>query len=156
LSWARDEAAARRTAREWWPTAGLRGSLTQELPLPMHLEQAARTVREEDVAERVVCGPDPARHIEKILAFARAGFGHVYVHQVGPDQGGFFGPSPARRRSRERPRRLSFLGGGLRPPSEPPPGIAPAKPALEQSVHSSQKERVKCPERRWTHDPGAC
>jgi len=24
-----------------------------------------------------------------------------------------------------------LLGGGLRPPSEPPPGMAPAEPALE-------------------------
>ncbi len=27
----------------------------------------------------------------------------------------------------------SPLGGGLRPPSEPPPGIAPAKPALKRT-----------------------
>jgi SAM-dependent methyltransferase len=27
-----------------------------------------------------------------------------------------------------------FLGGGRRPPSGPPPGMAPAKPALEQSI----------------------
>ena len=26
---------------------------------------------------------------------------------------------------------MIFLGGGLRPPSEPPPGGAPAQPALE-------------------------
>ena len=31
---------------------------------------------------------------------------------------------------------MSFLGGGLRPPSEPPPGMAPAKPALEQWVRA--------------------
>jgi len=30
--------------------------------------------------------------------------------------------------------RSLFLGGKLRPPSEPPPRMAPAKPALEQSV----------------------
>jgi riboflavin synthase len=30
--------------------------------------------------------------------------------------------------------RSLLLGGGLRPPSEPPPRMAPAKPALEQSV----------------------
>ena len=29
---------------------------------------------------------------------------------------------------------MNFLRGGLRPPSEPPPGMAPAKPALEQCV----------------------
>ena len=37
-----------------------------------------------------VSAPDPAKHIEKIQAFAKAGYDHVYVHQVGPDQEGFF------------------------------------------------------------------
>ena len=31
-----------------------------------------------------------ARHVEKIQAYAKAGYDHVYVHQVGPDQEGFF------------------------------------------------------------------
>ena len=47
-------------------------------------------MREEDVAESIVCGPDRDRHIEKIRAFVDAGYDHVYVHQVGPDQVGFF------------------------------------------------------------------
>ncbi len=47
-------------------------------------------MRPEDVAERVVCGPDPERHRAEIRQFADAGFDHVYVHQVGPDQEGFF------------------------------------------------------------------
>jgi len=80
---------ARRTALEWWPNAGLQGSLSQELPLPSHFEAAAGMVGEDDIAESVVCGPDPDDHLEAIEAFARAGFDHVYVHQVGPDQSGF-------------------------------------------------------------------
>ena len=31
---------------------------------------------------------------------------------------------------------LGSPGGGLRPPSEPPPGMAPAKPALEPRIHT--------------------
>ena len=46
-------------------------------------------VREDNVTDMIVCGPDPAKHIEKIQAFAKAGYDHVYVHQVGPDQEGF-------------------------------------------------------------------
>jgi hypothetical protein len=46
-------------------------------------------VTEDDVAESVVCGPDPGAHLEALEAFAEAGFDHVYVHQVGPDQAGF-------------------------------------------------------------------
>jgi hypothetical protein len=47
-------------------------------------------VKEEDVAKEVVCGPDPQRHIEMIQKYVDAGYDHVYVHQVGPDQEGFF------------------------------------------------------------------
>jgi hypothetical protein len=46
-------------------------------------------VTENDVADQVVCGPDPDAHLEGIAKFAEAGFDHVYVHQVGPDQAGF-------------------------------------------------------------------
>lgn len=66
------------------------GPLSQELPLPSHFEEAVAMVSEDDVAERVVCGPDPAHHVEGIQELADAGFDHVYVHQVGPDQDGFF------------------------------------------------------------------
>jgi coenzyme F420-dependent glucose-6-phosphate dehydrogenase len=89
VCWAKTEAEARRTALEWWPNGGLQGPLSQELPLPGHFEAAARMVTEDDVAESVVCGPDVDAHLEAIEQFADAGFDHVYVHQVGPDQEGF-------------------------------------------------------------------
>jgi hypothetical protein len=38
---------------------------------------------------RGLCGPDAGAHLEAIGEFADAGFDHVYVHQVGPDQEGF-------------------------------------------------------------------
>lgn len=85
-----DEAEARRTAHEWWPNAALPGELSQVLPQPAHFEQAAQNVGEDDVAEIIPCGPDPDRHLEAIERLADAGYDHVYVHQVGPDQEGFF------------------------------------------------------------------
>jgi len=89
VCWAETEAKARRTAREWWPNAALKGPLSQELPLPSHFEAAAEMVDENAVAAAVVCGPDPADHMAAIDAFAEAGYTHVYVHQVGDDQRGF-------------------------------------------------------------------
>lgn len=89
VCWAQDEEAARRTAHEWWPNAAIGGELGVELPLPRHFEQASETVREEDVAETVACGPDPERHVEAIREYADAGSDHVWVHQIGPDQQGF-------------------------------------------------------------------
>jgi coenzyme F420-dependent glucose-6-phosphate dehydrogenase len=90
ICWAESDEEARRTAHEVWPNAALKGDLTQELPLPEHFEQAAATVTEDDVAETIVCGPDPQVHLDQIQQYAGAGYTHVYVHQVGRDQEGFF------------------------------------------------------------------
>lgn len=90
VCYAADEQEARQTAYEWWPNAAIKGDLGQELPLPAHFEQAASMVTVADVAEAVVCGPDPELHRAKISEFVDAGFDHVYVHQVGRDQEGFF------------------------------------------------------------------
>ena len=43
----------------------------------------------EDMAEIVPCGPDPERHLEAIGKFEDAGYDHVFVHQIGPEQEGF-------------------------------------------------------------------
>lgn len=90
VCWAQDEATARRIAYEYWPTAATKGELNQELPTPAHFEQVAKMVREEDVAQEIVCGPDPERHIAGVKEFVAAGYDHVYIHQIGPDQEGFF------------------------------------------------------------------
>jgi len=90
VCWGPDEDKAVELAHRQWINAGIPGELGQELPLPAHFEQAGKTVRPEDVAKLVVCGPDPERHRAEIEKYAEAGFDHVYVHQVGPDQEGFF------------------------------------------------------------------
>jgi coenzyme F420-dependent glucose-6-phosphate dehydrogenase len=90
VCWAEREADARRLALEVWPISGLSGPLTSELPLPAHFEAAARMVTEDRIAQSIVCGPDAGRHVEAIRKAAEAGYDHVCVHQVGPDQEGFF------------------------------------------------------------------
>ena len=90
VCFAESEREARRTAHEVWPNAALKGPLAQELPLPSHFEAAIEMVSEDDVAEMIACGPDPERHIALIEKYADAGYDHVYVHQVGSDQDGFF------------------------------------------------------------------
>ncbi|HBY94412.1 MAG TPA: LLM class F420-dependent oxidoreductase [Chloroflexi bacterium] len=90
VCWARDQDEARRVAATWWPIAGLKGALTTQLPVPTYFEQAASLVTEEDVAREIVSGPDPERYIASIREFADTGYDHVYLHQVGPDQEGFF------------------------------------------------------------------
>ncbi len=89
VCWAETQEKAVRTAHEFWPNAALEGQFKNELSRPAYLEQAAKAVRPEDVAKNITCGPDPQRHLEAIEKYVKAGFDHVYVHQVGPDQTGF-------------------------------------------------------------------
>ena len=90
VCWAASEGEARTTAHRVWPNSAIRGDLTQELARPMHFMQAAKMVTEDDVAESVLCGPDVERYVAKVEEFTEAGFDHVYFHQVGRDQEGFF------------------------------------------------------------------
>jgi hypothetical protein len=64
--------------------------LLTELARPQDFEAATADATEEQVARHVVCGPDPAAHLDAIARFVGAGYDHVYVHQIGPDQEGFF------------------------------------------------------------------
>ncbi|HET9345915.1 MAG TPA: TIGR03557 family F420-dependent LLM class oxidoreductase, partial [Candidatus Limnocylindrales bacterium] len=89
VCWGRDERKARKTAHEFWPTAAIPGESGQELPNPAHFEQLAKIVTEDMIAEQVVCGPDIDRHVKAIQAYVDAGYDHVYVHQIGPDQKAF-------------------------------------------------------------------
>jgi len=91
VCWAETEAEARRTAHEIWPLAGLSaGALSTELALPSYFEQAVEMVTEDQVAEQVICEADPERYVAAIQEYAEAGFDHVSLHQIGPDQAGFF------------------------------------------------------------------
>src|SRR3954454_22022670 len=90
VCWAEDEAEARRTAHRICPNVALPGELGNQLPHPKHYEQAVSVVTEDAVAEVITCGPDPDRHVEAILRCREAGYDHVHVYQVGPDQEGFF------------------------------------------------------------------
>jgi len=90
VCWAKDDAAARTIARDHWPNSALPGKLTTEVATPQLFESACELVREDDVAESMVCSADPQVHVRAIQEFVDAGYDHVYVHQVGPDQEGFF------------------------------------------------------------------
>jgi coenzyme F420-dependent glucose-6-phosphate dehydrogenase len=85
-----DERKARKTAHELWPNLALKGELSRELARPKDFEDAAAMVSPDDVAETVPCGPDADRHREAIKEYEDAGFDHVFVHQIGPDQEAFF------------------------------------------------------------------
>ena len=58
--------------------------------MPSHFEEAIGKVRKEDVTKVIICGNDPEKHLEAIQRFADAGYDYVFIHQIGPEQEGFF------------------------------------------------------------------
>jgi G6PDH family F420-dependent oxidoreductase len=89
LCWAEDEGEARRIVHRVWPTKGVPGQLSQDLPTWTHFEQAASLVTEDVATESVPCGPEVKPVLEAARSFIDAGYDHVYFHQIGPDQDGF-------------------------------------------------------------------
>lgn len=83
-----EEALAR--AKKYWPNMAMGGQLGQELALPSLFESVAEHVSEEKLKESGSLGPDPDVHIEGIKKFADAGYDHLCIHQIGPDQDAFF------------------------------------------------------------------
>jgi G6PDH family F420-dependent oxidoreductase len=83
LSYDPDRATALRRAMDQfrWFTGGWR--VNAELALPASFDQASKTVREEDVAARMPCGPELQAHLAGIRQFELAGFSHVALVQVG-------------------------------------------------------------------------
>ena len=63
--------------------------MTQELPNPAQFTDLVSGLTEDQVAASFSCGPDVDVHVEQIRAYVDAGYDHVYLHQVGPDQAGF-------------------------------------------------------------------
>jgi G6PDH family F420-dependent oxidoreductase len=89
VAWAESVEAAQEIAFERWPTAGLRGELSQELATPSHFEQAVSVLRQEDVVKKFACGPDPEAHVRAIRQYEALGYDELYVTQAGDDQLGF-------------------------------------------------------------------
>jgi G6PDH family F420-dependent oxidoreductase len=78
-----DTAVKRAMEQFRWFTGGWR--VNAELPLPASFDAAARTVRAEDVLEKMPCGADVERHVAGIRRFEAAGFTHLALVQIGGD-----------------------------------------------------------------------
>jgi len=90
VCWAASDEEATKTMHRVWPNAGLKGDLSQELPLPQHFADAASNVTPESLAESTPIGPNVERYVDAVRQLTDLGVENVYLHQVGPDQGGFF------------------------------------------------------------------
>ncbi len=90
VCWAEDHESALETAFSVWPVSLVPGVLHTDLPTPAHFEQAVQMAHKEDLGKEVVLGNNVDEHLKKIQEMVDAGFEYIYIHQIGPDQEGFF------------------------------------------------------------------
>ena len=87
--YAESKEQARKTAFEVWPNAFVEGSASQELPLPSDFEELTKDREADELDDKLVLGNDADEYLEEIEEYDKAGYTHVYVHQIGPDQESF-------------------------------------------------------------------
>jgi G6PDH family F420-dependent oxidoreductase len=85
-----DRAAAVSRARELFRWGSLGWKVNTELPGPPAFDAASSFVREEDIAESILCGDDVDAVIEGARSYADAGITHLSIVQIGGDQQGPF------------------------------------------------------------------
>ena len=89
VCWGRETEKAKRLVHELWPTGAIGGQISQELRRPADFETVAEHVRPEESVKHVPVGPDPEPYVKAVEACVDAGFDHIGLHQIGPDQDGF-------------------------------------------------------------------
>jgi G6PDH family F420-dependent oxidoreductase len=86
VCWGPDETTQRRIAHEQfsWSMGGWK--LQAELPNPKNFEAFAAVVREEDVANKIPCGPGIDGIVESVTSFIDAGYTDISLVQIGQNQ----------------------------------------------------------------------
>ena len=84
-----DADAARDTLHEQFKWGTLGWKVQAELPGPVNFAAAAQYVRPDDMADAGAWGPDVAPYVEKVRAFAEAGYSRIALVQVGQEQDAF-------------------------------------------------------------------
>jgi G6PDH family F420-dependent oxidoreductase len=90
LCCAEREEDAKKTAHHYFRWSVTGWPVQAELPDTEGFAAASGHVSPETVAQGVSCGPSPERHLEAIDRFIQAGYDHIILVQVGPDQESFF------------------------------------------------------------------
>jgi G6PDH family F420-dependent oxidoreductase len=90
MCYAPSEEKAREIAHRYhrWSLAG--GPVMPELPDTGTFAAASSHITPDDVAEEVSLGPSPEAHLEAIREYIDAGFDHLILTQIGPEQDPFF------------------------------------------------------------------
>jgi G6PDH family F420-dependent oxidoreductase len=86
LCYAAREDDAKNTAHKYFRWAVSGWPVLAELPDPEGFAAASQHVTPEDVAEEISCGPSAEKHLKAIDEYVKAGFDHVTLTQIGPQQ----------------------------------------------------------------------
>ena len=89
LAYAATEDEGLALARDRFRFGALGWAVNSELPSVAAFEAASKFIRPEDLKDQIPAGPDPEPHLAAIRKAADAGFDHVVLTGVGPDQEGF-------------------------------------------------------------------
>lgn len=84
------EEDARNTAHRYFRWSLTGWPVQAELPDTKGFAAASQHFTPETVAQKITCGPSARMHIEAIEKYTQAGFDHIVLVQVGPDQDFFF------------------------------------------------------------------
>ena len=77
------------SAHRVWPNSAIPGQLPQDLPTPTHFaRRQPGAARRRGLADHVRSDPGPV--VDAIHSYEEAGLDYVHLHQIGPDQEGFF------------------------------------------------------------------
>ena len=85
ISWDPDKDTAIARAHDQFRWSGLGWDVNAELPMPAGFEAATESVRPEDVAETIACGPDLDALAESVKPFLEAGFTDIAFVQIGDE-----------------------------------------------------------------------
>jgi G6PDH family F420-dependent oxidoreductase len=89
LAYAPTEKAGLALAKERFSFSALAWSVNSELPTIDGFEAATKFIRPEDLAETIAIGPDVERHVAAVMKHIDAGFDHIALVGIGPDQDAF-------------------------------------------------------------------
>ena len=89
LCYAEREEEAKKTAHRYFRWSVTGWPVMAELPDTEGFAAASKHVSPDVVAKLVSCGPSPDKHLQAIGRFVEAGYDHIILVQVGPQQDAF-------------------------------------------------------------------
>ena len=89
LAYARTKDEGLKLAHKYSRFGALGWNVLVELPGVAAFEEATSHIRPEDLKDSIPHGPDVETHVKAVKKFIDAGFDHVVLQGIGPDQEGF-------------------------------------------------------------------